>query len=366
MRNNRSGKNFKLLGIISKTFRLKHRYIILFLFNTLLSWLNSFFFFLDKIFSPSLKRQQLDRPVYLIGHLRSGTTFLHRFLSENCDEFRMLYLREMILPPLTLKRLIKPFTRRINRISLDKVYDPRIHKTGLNKEETDDIALYFRFLDGMLSWIYFHAWQQFESVEKLRASLLEVCNQTRFVRYLKDVYRIIAFQSKKRILSKSFSALFYLEEILKENPDARIIILIRDPKEAIPSLMSLEESVQNNMHGVKNVEKHRSRYFSNLYQLSVYYYSVLENTYLTYKDHDNFLFLSYNELKDNFDKTIQSILKFCEVSGSQELEEAVSRQSGRQENFKSAHSYSLERFGLDEKLIEADTPFWGRFVSRKK
>lgn len=366
MRNNKLTKNIRLLRLISKTFRLKFKYIFLFIINTFLGWLNSFFFFLDKIFFPSLRKQKLDKPIYLIGHLRSGTTFLHRFLSKNCSEIRTMHLLEMIIPPLTLKRLINPFVPGLNKISLDKVYDPKIHKTGLNKEETDDIALYFRFLDGMLSWIYFHAWQEFEGIKQLHTSLMNVCNQTKFVSYLRRIHSILAFQSQKRVLSKSFSSLFYLEEMQKENTDGKYVIIIRDPKEAIPSLMSLEESVQNKMHGKRMVDKNRDQYFKNLYQLSVFYYSTLEKTYERYKDNDNFLFLSYDDLRDDFVNSMQTLIEHCELSGTADLMTAIAMQSEKQSEFKSKHEYSLEKFNLTERSIEENTPFYKRFIQDQK
>jgi hypothetical protein len=271
----------------------------------------------------------------------------------------------MLFPALSLKKILRPFVPLISKISLDKVYDPNIHKTGLNKEETDDIALYFRFLDGMLSWIYFHAWQKFESNAKLVESLMSVCNQPKFVSYFKRVYQIISYQTSKRVLSKSFSALLYIDEMVKENPDAKFIILIRNPKEAIPSLMSLEESVQKKMHGQRNFEKYSDRYFRNLYQLSVHYYATLEKVYDKYKDHKNFLFVSYNEVLNNFKPTIYKITEHCELILTNEMEIAISHQVDKQDNFQSSHSYSLNRFGLDETTIKNDTPFYNRFVDEQ-
>lgn len=362
MRTSKFRKNIRLLKLISKTFGLKFRYIVLFIFNTLLGWTNSLFLFFDRIFFPSVRKHGKNKPVFLIGHLRSGTTFLHRFLSAHSIDLRPLYLWEMILPSLSIKKFLKPFLPGIRKISLDKIYDPNIHKTGLDKEETDDIALYFRYLDGMLSWIYFHAWQVFDSGEALRASVMEVCNQSKFVSYLKRVYDILAYQSGRRILSKSFSSLFYLEEMRRENPDGKFIILIRDPREAIPSLMSLEESVQNNMHGKKKVEENREQYFMNLYRLSIFYYETLEKTWEKYRHDSQFLFLSYDQMKNDFGATMEKLISHCELTADDDLLRAIEKQDKKQTGFKSSHAYSLERFKLREEYLIRDTPFYNRFL----
>jgi hypothetical protein len=232
----------------------------------------------------------------------------------------------------------------------------------MDKEETDDIALYFRFLDGMLSWIYFHAWQKFDSPTVLQSSILEICNQSLFVDYLNRTYRLLSYQSGKRVLSKSFSGLFYFDQMLEKNPEAKIIILIRDPIEAIPSLMSLEESVQNKMHGKKRMQENREQYLKNLYQLSVFYYSRLEETYRQYKDHPNFLFIDYSEMKNHFKPVLHKVIRHCGLRETEKLTEAGNRQAKKQESYSSSHLYDPERFGLDKDTIRKDTPFYLEFV----
>ncbi|MBN1952364.1 MAG: sulfotransferase [Bacteroidales bacterium] len=362
MKNSKWRKNFRLLKIIAATFRLKPKYLILFSFNTLLGWMNSFFFLLDRLFFPSIRRHSLDRPVFMIGHLRSGTTFLHRFLSKNCASLRTYFLWEMILPPSSLKRMMKPILPLLARISLDKVYNPKIHKTGLQQEETDDIALYFRYLDGMLSWIYFHAWQDFQSPEELHGSLLNTCRQQKFITYLSKVYQALSFDSGKRILSKSFSSLYNIEHIKALHPDAKIIVLIRDPAETIPSMMSLEESVQQNMHGIRKVFQKRENYFKNLYALSIHYYTWLEKTYITYKDQPDYLFVAYEELRVNFKPTITKILDHVQITPDSSLKDAIDKQAGTQTRYTSLHEYSLEKFGLTADQIRKDFPFYDRFI----
>lgn len=150
MSENRILKNYKLLKVITSIFGFKFKYILLILFNIILYILNSVFFIFDAIFFPSIQKQVPNNPIFIIGHLRSGTTFLHRFLYENCKNTRAMLLWEMLFPAYTLRIIIKPFLPLFKKISLDKVYNPDIHKTGLLSEETDDIAIYFRYLDGSI------------------------------------------------------------------------------------------------------------------------------------------------------------------------------------------------------------------------
>jgi len=47
-------------------------------------------FLLDDIFFPGHKTQPIDKPLFILGNLRSGSTFLHRLLSRDSDTFTSL------------------------------------------------------------------------------------------------------------------------------------------------------------------------------------------------------------------------------------------------------------------------------------
>ena len=84
-------------------------------------------FFLDKIFF--YNKGKIEKPIFIIGHLRSGTTFLHRFMCDNFMDLKGMMLIDMLLPAITTRKLLKPLVPLLKRMSLDKVYDPRIHET---------------------------------------------------------------------------------------------------------------------------------------------------------------------------------------------------------------------------------------------
>src|SRR5688500_20243150 len=52
--------------------------------GSLMHW---FFFFLDDILFPGHKKQPIEKPLFILGNLRSGSTFLHRLLSRDSETF---------------------------------------------------------------------------------------------------------------------------------------------------------------------------------------------------------------------------------------------------------------------------------------
>ena len=80
-------------------------------------------FLLDYLFFPALWTQRVERPVFIIGHARSGTTLMHRLLSADGDRFGYFLYWEMFFPSLLQKKVI----RALGWLD-DKLLGDRIHQ----------------------------------------------------------------------------------------------------------------------------------------------------------------------------------------------------------------------------------------------
>jgi hypothetical protein len=81
-------------------FRLLVRVPLVALFHTIC-------FFLDGILFPGLHHIEVRSPVFIVGHARSGTTLLHRLMSEDGDRFSSFMLYELWFPSLLQKKVIR-------------------------------------------------------------------------------------------------------------------------------------------------------------------------------------------------------------------------------------------------------------------
>src|SRR5512147_1845724 len=91
----------------------KKRLIFLILFyivwplGSLMHW---FFFWLDDILFPAYKDHPIDRPLFILGNFRSGSTFLHRLLSRDSETFTSLTTWDIYLTPsVTQKKITQLF-----------------------------------------------------------------------------------------------------------------------------------------------------------------------------------------------------------------------------------------------------------------
>ena len=137
----------KIYSIIGKTFGNWVSPIITGFFILILRLIVGTCRILDRIFFPTAFQSNLNKPIIIVGNPRSGTTFLHRYLVRNrigvgSQLFQMLY------PSILLQKISKPLLPFLEKISPARHHSTAAHKTSLQSVETDDVALFFRYLDG--------------------------------------------------------------------------------------------------------------------------------------------------------------------------------------------------------------------------
>ena len=114
--------------------------------------------------------------------------------------------------------------------------------------ETDDVAWFLRTLDGPFAWAYFLAWQDHwgSALSKREMGIegLTQAEKDRFFGYYEAIWRRnLVYKHATRVLAKTSMLTFRITEVLQRYPDAKLIYIIRDPVEVIPSGMSLIASV---------------------------------------------------------------------------------------------------------------------------
>jgi len=292
------------------------------------------------------------KPVFLMGHLRSGTTFLHRLLGK-ADSLNGMTLQKMIFGTGRYGQLVDMVLgKKLSTLSLDKAYNPIIHKTGFDLLESDDIAFYFQRFGGLLYWIYFMAWKAYSSERELEESIVKVLDDSQFLEVQEALYDSSG-APHQRMFSKSFFGIYQLEKLMNRYPDARFLVLVRDPKEVIPSTLSLEVGIQQKLsnfdHKPANLQK---RYIRNVYTQIKIYYDKLESH--MHKGYSQVYFLRYENLRNNLESSMQTVIRFLELEHDHGLKEAIQNQLQQQPDYQSAHQYSLSEYGISEQEIESD------------
>lgn len=357
-------RHLRLYRTITTTFGLWLRPVGAFLLLQVRQVISAATLGLDQLVYPRHRKQTLDRPIFIIGNPRSGTTFLHRLLL-GAGGMAAFELWEMLFPAITARKLLGGVVPRLGRLSPARYHPSDVHDTSLRGIETDDVLWFFRTLDGPFAWAYFLAWQDTWGSELSRRSFgiggVAPRDEKRFFAYHEACWRRnLAFKHADRILVKSSMLTFRLDALLRRYPDCRLVYVVRDPVEVIPSGMSLLAGVLENGYDVWNRtrEDDQRRWLENLYQASCSMLSSFHDAHGSgLVPQRNLCVVRYPDLLENLQPTIARILDFVEVEPTAAFLEEVREQAERQRAYTSRHEHSPEQFGLTAERIRSDLGF---------
>jgi hypothetical protein len=358
------GRYLRIYKVIGQTFGLWFRPFGAFALLQLRQIISAITLGLDHVFYPRHRKQMIDRPIFIIGNPRSGTTFLHRLLL-GAGDMAALELWEMLFPAITARKLLGGIVPRLDKLSPARYHPSDVHDTSLRGIETDDVAWFFRTMDGPFAWAYFLAWQDTwgSGLSRRQFAIDGVTprEEDRFFGYYDACWRRnLTLKGANRVLAKTSMLTMRLDAVLRRYPDCKLVYVIRDPVEVIPSGMSLLASVLENGYDVWNrtTKEDQRRWVENLYQASC---DMLRSFYDAQSagriPQRNLCIVRYEDLINDLEPTMERILDFIEIEPSEEFVEEVRAQAERQRAHKSGHEHSPQQFGLAPERIRQDLGF---------
>ena len=309
---------------------------------------------LDHVFYPILSKTDIDKPIVVVGNPRTGTTFLQRFLVQNGFGAGMR-IWKMLYPSLTLQFLLKPVLPLLEKVSPARFHSKAVHETSLTAIETDDPAILFRYFDGFFLYGFFLAWAKEDPKRMFEPEVRDTSD--RDFQWMKKVWkRNIISEKQTRVVAKIFSLGIRIPAFLKKFPDAKILYLVRDPLQTVPSGLSLITGVLDSRFGFWKLAAEKRAYFiERLYQalleLTLRFYDDYTNNRIT---KENVLIVSYDRMMSDFENLMNEIIEFVGIPTSDSLLNTIRETSEKQRKYKSKHVYDLQKFGLDEARIRKD------------
>ena len=267
-----------------------------------------FLFSIDPLFYPSISDTAVDRPLIILGHYRSGTTYLQKLIAES-GTVSYSTLRTLLFPSLTMMKIFTPLASVFSRLSfIDS--EKKGHKMSLYEIEEDE-GLFLHSLNTEMLTV-FCPWMltEDETVRKgIEAGWNDMRDEDIDILFLREyIKRQLVSQGKNRSLIKTNPSVFRIRQLLKHFPDARFIYIYRDPVEAIPSFFSLHYNfIRKRLNRDEAV-----KYFNNKYKFSLSLYNYFENI----KDRipsDQLLTINFNDLKLKPDETVQNVFRFADL-----------------------------------------------------
>ena len=273
---------------------------------TILSVRNSYYARLDrKVEKNELKDFVMDEdPVFILGHWRSGTTFLHNLISlDKSFAFPRIY---QVIHPNTFLYLDKKFrnfieTRNTKKRNMDNVK----HHPMLPGEEEFGIAA-ITLKSPIVGWVFPSRYDYYEKFLCLNEINEADYNEwsREYSAYLKKIY----YLEKKQLVLKSPTNTARIKFLLELFPNAKFIHIHRNPFNVFLSTRKLHQTA------IKKTQLQMVDY--DVEERILNTYDKLYNCFFNDKDllnDNNFVDVSFEELERDTIGTIKKIYESVNI-----------------------------------------------------
>ncbi|MFP4030624.1 MAG: sulfotransferase family protein [Thermodesulfobacteriota bacterium] len=207
-------------------------------------------FFLDEFFFPGYRKVHIQKPLFVLGVPRSGTTFLHRTLAADAERMTTLATWEVFFAPTVTQRkfwtamgaMDRQVGRPVGRLlefAERKLFQGMdgVHEMALSDPEED----YLLLLPIFAAFILVLPFSQSETIwrlSKLDTDMPELEKRQILAFYRACLQKHLYVRgTDRRFLSKNASFASWVDALRETFPDAGFVFCFRDPEKAIPSLL---------------------------------------------------------------------------------------------------------------------------------
>lgn len=317
-------------------------------------------FLLDYLLFPRLWRQRVERPVFIVGHARSGTTLAHRLLAGDGDTFSYFLYWELFFPSLLQKKVIRalgrldawlgePCLRRL------RAWDERtfgkyrhIHDMSLWNAEEDQFVMRAAFVTQQwaLDVPLMHRIDQFH-VDQMPAR-----KRRRWLHHYREcVKRQLLLNGGDRIhLSKNPVMCGWVGALIETFPDARIAVLVRNPHQCIPSTLKLLEVSWRGKGWTP------AQYADSLRVMTEISFDSFRNPRRVLAAHPDtpHLFVDYRDLTARPRETVQAIYSALQLPYTEAFDAWLRAQEDRERSHSTRFEYSIDDYELSPSRIESE------------
>jgi hypothetical protein len=316
---------------------------------------------LDHILYPEFRRQKIRQPVFIIAPPRSGTTFLQKLLAKNRGTFAPVLMYQTIFPSITIQKIIQSValaSRQKGGLLFDiSSWIERhcfggwdgMHKMRFAEPEEDDGYFVYTFVTEAIYLL-------FPFVRALWgagfADDLPPRQRRRLMRYYRSCLQRHLYLNgpEKILLSKATQLSGSIQCLKAEFPDARIVNILRNPVESIPSHISVFYTVWNWVDPSIGKKSPESLEYA---ELAAAWFLHLEKNDITSRS-ENYLRIFYTDLVRHPDRAARSIYRHFGIPLTPSATRRIQKEAKRALEYKSSHQYTLEEYGLSSAWIKRE------------
>jgi len=214
------------------------------------SFVNAAFQQLDRVLYPDAAKTEIPQPVFITGAARSGTTFFHRLLCLDDEHFEHFRFWEIALPSIAQKKFARRAAELLTRVAPSvtnaiEEWEQRqfnsvqqLHKFGFNMPEEDEFLFLMPFASATIT-VLFPCLDELQYLVMLDEQ--PEPERERLMKFYRECVeaQLYVHGGDRTLLSKNPAFVGKIRSVSEEFPDAKLIYLVRDPLETIPSVVNL-------------------------------------------------------------------------------------------------------------------------------
>jgi omega-hydroxy-beta-dihydromenaquinone-9 sulfotransferase len=315
---------------------------------------------LDHVFFPGFRRQELPKPLFIVGPHRSGTTYLQRLLAKDVAQFYSLRFLEIVFPSILQKKAISVLGRLLGRHkeglkAAIRRYEARrlgsfsavMHEMSLFEPDEDELLLIHTFSTLSLGFLVHAGELEWLLYFDERASDKD---RERIMRFYRACLQRQAYchGGRRILLSKAPNNCFRIDSLYRYFPGCRQIYTVRNPLEAVPSMLDMARAVWQSAAAMEG------------FPLQEQAYDVIKAMYryplsrFAEADASTYEFVVYDSLLQHPTAVVRAMYEKFGYELTEPFRKILEAEDEKQRAYRSRHTYSLEQFGIRREQILRD------------
>jgi len=318
-----------------------------------------FFMWLDTIVFPELNYIEVDKPVFIMGHPRSGTTFFQQQIHQS-GKVASFTTWEIFFPSLIQRRLFMPLIYLLKVFGIDVLQEKEQgHEIRLAGVEEDE-ALFLHRLDTEMVTIFCPWLLTDDDYMEVGFQLgwTDEQENRRSLRFYEECLKRQIYHTRKRqIVAKCNPSIFRLNQLINQFPDAQVVYIVRSPQKSVRSFLAFTNRFVSPLLS----EEEQDVFFRRKYKWSVQLYHYFEEVKGEIPE-DQLLIIPFREIAGESTLALKRFYDFTGISPSAEYWKQYQEDSNG-EHDKQHTNEPLEQFGVSSEEVEEDLGFvWKKYL----
>jgi hypothetical protein len=311
-------------------------------------------FLLDYLLFPRLWRQQVIKPVFIVGHARSGSTLCHRLLAADGETFSYFLYWETFFPSLLQKKVIRalgwvdqhwlggPIKKRLQAWD-EKMFGSsrHIHNMSLWASEEDQFVMRAAFVTQQWALDV----PMMDKLDFFHLDQMPARKRQRWMHHYRECVKrqLLLNGGAGAHLSKNPMMSGWVESLLQTFPDARIAVVMRDPAQCIPSVLKLMQFSWRG-RGWKHAD-----YAASMRELIQISFDTFRHprTVLAAHPETPQAVVDYRQLTTQPRETVLALYQALGMRVSGEFDAYLQQQEQKERGHRTPFAYSIEEFAED-------------------